>query len=649
MPSPANAGSSRTIRALLKSQATATALLETAAQAILAVDEGGRIMLVNAKAEEMFGYGREELLGQSVEMLLPDAFRQAHERHRAEYFSHPRSRPMGIGMDLAGRRKDGSSFPAEVSLSHVQEKSGPLAIAFITDITRRKQAEEELRRAKETLEGVVQASPLAIWAADLEGRVTLWNAAAERIFGWKAGEVLGRPLPIIPADRPGDLPALLDRTRRGAGGAGAEHTSVKKDGSRIEVSVWTSLLTAADGAGRGVLAVVADATERRQLESQLRQSQKMEAIGRLAGGVAHDFNNLLTVITGYSDLVLASLKPDDSLRKDVQEIRKAGERASRLTNQLLAFSRRQVIQPRTLDLNGVIRDMHQMLRRTIGEICELHLILDSDPAWVRADAGQVEQVVVNLVLNARDAMPRGGRISIETARVELGDQYARTHLGVQPGPYVMLAVSDQGAGMDEQTRSRLFEPFFTTKEKGTGLGLSTVYGIVKQNGGEIWVYSEPGFGSTFKIYLPRVSATGDRDDPDQTIETATAPTETILLVEDEPGVRKLVREMLARRGYTVLAPENSADALAIGKKHRGPIHLLLTDVVMPNLGGRELARRLGQSRPAMKVLYMSGYTDAAVVHNGVIEPGAAFLQKPFTAELLERKIREVLDADAHTA
>jgi CheY-like chemotaxis protein len=213
----------------------------------------------------------------------------------------------------------------------------------------------------------------------------------------------------------------------------------------------------------------------------------------------------------------------------------------------------------------------------------------------------------------------------------------------------MLAVSDQGAGMDEQTRSRLFEPFFTTKEKGTGLGLSTVYGIVKQNGGEIWVYSEPGFGSTFKIYLPRVSATGDRDDPDQTIETATAPTETILLVEDEPGVRKLVREMLARRGYTVLAPENSADALAIGKKHRGPIHLLLTDVVMPNLGGRELARRLGQSRPAMKVLYMSGYTDAAVVHNGVIEPGAAFLQKPFTAELLERKIREVLDADAHTA
>ncbi len=645
----ASRGKPRTTKAGLASpnaEATAVALLESAAQAVVTVDTEGKIVLVNAKTEEMFGYGRAELLGQPLEILLPEKLRTTHTAHRTGYFTNPRVRPMGIGFDLVGRRKDGSQFPIEVSLSSVHTNGERLAVSLITDITQRKQAEELLRRANETLEVVIQASPLAIWAADLAGNVTLWNEAAERMFGWTSQEVLGKLVPAIAEE---DLKDLLETARAGEGHRCVERVRVNKDGSRLYTNVWTSPLKASDGSVRGVLAVVADVSEHKQLESQLRQSQKMEAIGRLAGGVAHDFNNLLTVITGYSDLILASLKPANPLRRDVEEIHKAGERAARLTNQLLAFSRRQVIQPRTLDLNLVIGDMQQMLRRTIGENCELSALLEPSGVWVNADPGQIEQVIVNLVLNARDAMPRGGRITIETANVELDDEYGRTHLGVRPGSYVMLAVSDQGQGMDEQTRSRIFEPFFTTKQTGTGLGLATVYGILKQNGGDIWVYSEPGFGSTFKIYLPRVA--GSQEQPQRALHARAAParTGTILLVEDEAGVRKLIGEMLARRGYQVLTAETGVEALKLGKAHPGAIDLLLTDVVMPQMGGRDLADQLLELRPRMKVLFMSGYTDTAIVNHGVLDPGTAFLQKPFTAELLDRKVREVLDGGARSA
>jgi signal transduction histidine kinase/DNA-binding response OmpR family regulator len=380
------------------------------------------------------------------------------------------------------------------------------------------------------------------------------------------------------------------------------------------------------------------------LESQLRQAQKMEAVGSLAGGVAHDFNNLLTAILGYGHILLTRLREDDPARHNVQEILKAGERAAALTNQLLAFSRKQVLQPKILDLNALAMNLEKMLRRLIGEDIELSTCLDRNLGQVRADPGQIEQVIMNLVVNSRDAMPKGGKVTIETANVTLGEDYASRHLGSKPGRYVMLAVADTGVGMDAATQSRVFEPFFTTKEagKGTGLGLATVYGIIKQSEGYISVYSEPGQGTTFKAYLPRI------DQPAETAtvgETVPIPrgTETILLVEDEESVRRLARLILERQGYAVIEAPSASSALATAEKQAAPIHLVLTDVIMPEMNGRELSQRLTRIHPAARVLFMSGYTGDTIVRHGVLEPGIAFLQKPFTPTDLARKVREVLD------
>jgi len=388
-----------------------------------------------------------------------------------------------------------------------------------------------------------------------------------------------------------------------------------------------------------------DKAERKQLEQQLRQAQKMEAIGQLTGGIAHDFNNMLTVIIGYSELMLRSLGADDPMRDEVNEIREAGERAAALTRQLLAFSRKQVLQPKVLDFNAVLTNMDRMLQRLIGE--DIALVAVPAPGiWrVYADPSQIEQVMMNLAVNARDAMPQGGKLTIETANVELDDAYARDHASVRPGSYVMLAVSDTGCGMNRETQARIFEPFFTTKEpgKGTGLGLSTVYGIVKQSGGSIWVYSEPGRGTTFKIYLPRGEAVAEAVEPSREAARTVRGSETILLVEDDNAVRALVRSTLQAHGYTVQEAPHGKHAIQVCEQHAAPIHLLVTDVVMPEMGGREVAERLKPSRPNMKVLFMSGYTDKAIVHHGELDPGTAFLQKPFTPDALARKVREVLD------
>jgi CheY-like chemotaxis protein len=372
----------------------------------------------------------------------------------------------------------------------------------------------------------------------------------------------------------------------------------------------------------------------------------MEAVGRLAGGIAHDFNNLLTAVAGYSELLLRELPPGDPSRESAEEIRQAGNRAAALTQQLLAFSRRQVLEPRVLDLNAVITGMERMLRRVIGEDVELTTALDPELWRTRADPGQIEQAILNLVVNARDAMPRGGRLTLETANVELDEKFAGYYATVHPGPHVMLAVSDTGVGMDADLQARLFEPFFTTKEhgKGTGLGLSTTYGIVKQSGGSIWVYSEPGHGTTFKIYLPRCEEPlEDRTAPPPARDAAPG-TEFVLLVEDEPEVRRLVEKLLRLKGYRVLSAASPAEAIAISKRHEAPIELLLTDVIMPGMNGRELSRVLAASRPRMRVLYMSGYTDAAMSQQGILPQGTAFLSKPFTPEALARKVREVLDS-----
>ncbi len=382
-----------------------------------------------------------------------------------------------------------------------------------------------------------------------------------------------------------------------------------------------------------------------QAQDQLRQAQKMEAVGRLAGGVAHDFNNLLTAITGYSDLLMSDLAEGDPMRGDLEQVKHAADRAASLTRQLLAFSRRQVLQPRVLDLNAVVGSVDKMLRRLIGEDIDLLTVPAPALGWVKADPGQLEQILMNLAVNARDAMPQGGKLTIETANVELDGAYVRQHAAVQPGPYVMLAVSDTGCGMDAETRSHLFEPFFTTKEvgKGTGLGLATVYGIVTQSGGTVSVYSEPGRGTTFKLYLPRVEDAAGRPVPAGLPAPPVKGSETILVVEDEKAVRSLACEVLKRNGYTVLEARHGDEALAVSDRHEGRIALMLTDMVMPGKRGPDVARQLAAVRPDMKVLYMSGYADSGIVHQGVLDAGTAFLAKPFTPTALARKVREVLD------
>jgi signal transduction histidine kinase len=390
--------------------------------------------------------------------------------------------------------------------------------------------------------------------------------------------------------------------------------------------------------------------EHERLKLQLSQSQKMEAIGRLAGGIAHDFNNHLGIMIGYSERLLDRLGPDDPLRKSAGMIKDAGLRAATLTRQLLAFSRRQVFEPRILDANAVIVELEKMLRPLIGEDIELILSLNAATGRVQADPAQIDQVIMNLVINSRDAMPQGGRLTIETTDVELDEEYASKHATVRPGSYVMVAVSDNGMGMDNETQTHMFEPFFTTKEKGkgTGLGLATVYGIVKQSGGYIWVYSEPGKGTTFKIYLPRAEAGIQQADAERVSSAILKGEETVLVVEDEGMLLELACEFLQSSGYAVLEAGNGSKAVEISRGHRGPIHLLMTDAVMPGMSGRELAQRLHDDRPDIKVLYVSGYTDDSVLRNGLLEPGTAFLQKPFTRDSLARKVREVLDRGSET-
>jgi two-component system cell cycle sensor histidine kinase/response regulator CckA len=504
-----------------------------------------------------------------------------------------------------------------------------------------------LRVAETSYETLVEHAPVGIYRSSPDGRFLSVNTALVRILGHESAADLLR------LDMARDVYAdsterqrLVDRDSY----TDREYDDVEatwkgKDGRLLTVQLS---VRAVRNAARQVVyyeTFVRDVTEQRRLQQQLLQSQKMEAVGRLAGGIAHDFNNLLTVITSYSDLLLEDLGKDDPKRDDVEQVLKAANGAASLTRQLLAFSRQQVLAPRVLNLNAVVEGLQKILRRVIGEDIELATALAPDLGAVKADVGQLEQVLMNLTVNARDAMPTGGKLTVETGNVEHDPDYAREREAAAVSRFVMLAVTDTGVGMDEATKARIFEPFFTTKEagKGTGLGLATVYGIVNQSGGFIWVYSEPGNGTSFKIYLPRIDA------PVEGVKAAggiSAPrgTETVLLVEDAAAVRAVAKQVLERQGYTVLEAPDGEVALHVAQKHRGPIHLLLTDVVMPVLSGRRLAEQLARVRPDMKVLYASGYTDDSVVRHGIIESGTAYLQKPFTPDSLARKVREVLDA-----
>jgi two-component system cell cycle sensor histidine kinase/response regulator CckA len=483
----------------------------------------------------------------------------------------------------------------------------------------------------------------AIHVVDPNGIVLEANQAAERLTGRTKPEIVGRSfLETVAPEKREEVRKRFETSLQRGGAQGEATRIVRPDGTTVDIEVSASVIEIA-GAPL-VLAILRDISEQNAMAEQLRLAQKMEAVGQLAGGVAHDFNNLLTAILGYSQILAPELRGNPEHFSAIEEIRKAGERAAGLTRQLLAFSRKQMLELRVLDLNEIVHHIQEMLSRLIGE--DIQVVMNLDPALgtVRADAGQIEQVIMNLAVNARDAMPRGGQISLETANVELGETYAQTHVPVQPGPYVMLAVSDTGVGMDEATRERIFEPFFTTKEKGhgTGLGLSTVYGIVKQSGGYIWVYTEPGRGTAFKVYLPRVQVPAEALVVPEPAALPAVGNETILLVEDEESVRALVRKTLEARGYHVLEAADGGEAVEIARSQS--VDLLLTDMVLPGMGGSEVAARIHDLHPQAKILYTSGYTDDVIVRRGLMERGAAFLEKPFTPTVLARKVREVLDS-----
>jgi two-component system, cell cycle sensor histidine kinase and response regulator CckA len=514
----------------------------------------------------------------------------------------------------------------------------------IAEVFNKKQI--QLFSGSDMVAALLESAAQAIVSVDRAGNIVLANRRTEEMFGYSRPELVGSPVELL-------LPGALRQghTKHRAKyfesphprpmGIGLDLMARRNDGTEFAVEV--SLSHVHTDEGLFAIAFVSDISQRKRLEEQLMHSQKMEAVGRLAGGVAHDFNNMLTVIAGYERMILDELPQGDPLREYAEEVLDAAHRAAELTNQLLTFSRRQVIQPRVLNVNEVVRHIEKMLRRLIGEDIELLLNLSGDVGNIRTDPSHIEQAIVNLAVNSRDAMPNGGRIMIETSNAALDETYARTHLGVKPGRFVMIAVSDNGLGIDAETRQHIFEPFFTTKEKGkgTGLGLATVYGMVKQNGGDIWVYSEPGAGTSFKLYFPIVAASADPGTarPERTHRSGG---ETLLLVEDEKAVRELTMRILERLGYRVLAADSGDEALRISAAYEGNISLMLTDVVMPGMSGPQVADALKPLRPGMKVLFLSGYTENSVVYHGVLEPGLDFLPKPYSREALSEKIRSLL-------
>jgi len=618
------------------SEAQYRRLIDTAYEGIWVADAKAHITYANQRLADMLGYTVEEMIGRSAFEVLDEA---TSEEVKASW----QRRLQGIKeqYDLRLRRKDGSNVWVILSATPIRDEQGEVtgALAMLTDITERKRVEEELRESQERYKGLVDTAFDGV-VIQQDRIIKGANRSYAEMFGYSIEELIGRDvLELIPPEQRDYV-----RSKIAEDELVYETLGLKKDGTHINIEVSAKNCLYEGEPAR--LAAVRDITERKKLEEQLRQSQKMEAVGQLAGGIAHDFNNLLTAITGYSDLAMRKLQAEDPLRRNLEEIKKAGDRAAALTRQLLAFSRKQVLQPVVLNINAVLSELEKMLRRLIGEDVDLRTALEPELGSIKADPGQIEQVLMNLVVNARDAMPSGGKLTIETENVYLDEAYARQHTSVTPGHYVMLAVSDTGIGMDENTRVRIFEPFFTTKEtgKGTGLGLSTVYGIVKQSGGNVWVYSEVGRGTTFKVYLPRVDEGAQEYKRTPEIEEILQGTETILLAEDEELVRALAREILETYGYRVLEASNGGAALLICEREKEPIDLLITDVIMPEMGGRQLVERLNQLRPEMKVLYMSGYTDNAIVHQGVLDEGANFIQKPFAPDALARKVREVLNA-----
>ncbi len=634
-------------RELQKNLSLLQGITEGTTDAVFVKDLERRYLMMNSAGARFVGRSIDEVLGKDdVELFSPEVGRAIMERDRL------------VVQSGGAQTYEEAATAAGVTRLYLATK-GPFRdsngqaiglLGICRDITDRKLAEEEIRQSQQKLRTLFEHTPLAVVEWDLQFRVTAWNPSAERIFGYSRQEALGQHASFIvpPQFRP-QVDRVWHELVNQKGGVRSANNNITKDGRTISCEWYNTPLVNDSGRVLGVASLAQDVTERVALEERLRQSQKMEAVGRLAGGVAHDFNNLLTVILGYSQILADGVPPGSRLSDSAAQIKSAADRASGITRQLLAFSRKQVLSPRVINLNDIMLNLDSLLRRLIGEDIEVLTVPESDLGSVKADPGQIEQVIMNLALNARDAMPHGGKLTLETANAQLDESYARDHQPAEAGRYVMLAVSDTGQGMTPETQARIFEPFYTTKEvgKGTGLGLSMVYGIVKQSGGYIWVYSEPGRGTTFKIYLPRVNQPAQAAGAENRPKDVQRGTETILLVEDDPQLRQLSSSVLAHCGYKVLVAGSPEEGLAICKANPRDIRLLVTDVVMPRMNGRQLAEQIAQISPNVKVLYISGYTNNAIVHYGVLDPGLWFLPKPFTLSALVAKVREVLDASAN--
>jgi len=617
--------------------------MDSSGDGMAIVDAQGTYVYVNSEYARMCGQGKaEKMLGQSWRAVTTRSNRERVEDTIREGLA---KRGKWFG-ELTLKDEDGNELPVEMAVTAMSDGG---VVCVSRDLTERVRAQKAQEEAESKYQMIVEKVAAISYIAELgvKGRWRYVSPQIESILGFSQEEWLADSTNWVKHVHPDDLPAVEEAEAACQQGRAfqAEYRVARKDGRIVWMSDSAVVLRGSDGMPL-MEGIIVDITERKQLEGQLQQSRRMEAVGRLAGGIAHDFNNLLTIIKGYTELATQRQEVPSTVRTDIEHIEDASERAAGLVRQLLAFSRKQVLQPKNLDLNASVLGLEKLLKRLMGEDIEMKTIVAAGLGTMKADPAQVEQVLMNLVVNARDAMPTGGRIIVETSNVDLERTYASEHVTVKPGRYVMLAVSDTGTGMSAETAAHIFEPFFTTKggTKGTGLGLATVYGIVKQSGGYIWVYSEPGKGATFKVYFPRVDGPAQSDSMVKTETQAKGGSETVLLVEDDDTVRQLAEVILTGQGYRVIGADSPKKAEEIAAKSGPEIDLVLTDVIMPSMSGRELVKKLLAQNAKMRVLYMSGYTDNVIAQGGVLVEGLAFLQKPFTTRALAQKVREVLDA-----